>query len=81
MERGALWWETEREKGKQGDYAHPKGRYEKILCPQCGEDFVVYNGNYFCDSLAVGECDWALAHRANTKRDREFCDLVGIDYG
>lgn len=75
--------------GKQGSYASPAGRTEKILCPKCGEDYVVYNGNYFCDSwvptrnkktLLEGECDWALPHPATTKRDRDICDLIGIDY-
>jgi hypothetical protein len=49
---------------------------------------VVYNGNYFCDGWVFpgparpeeGECEWALAHPATSKRDRAFCDLVGIGY-
>lgn len=87
-QRDVFWWEYEREWAKQGWYAKPKGRDEKILCPKCGLDYVVYNGNYFCDSwvyregrrLTEGECDWALAHPSITKRDRDICDLIGIDY-
>lgn len=89
----ALWWEgprDEQEEGKQGRYAKVKGRDAKILCPKCQKDYVVYNGNYFCDSwvhrkdertkLVEGECDWALPHPATKASDKEICDLIGIDY-
>jgi hypothetical protein len=90
-----LWFEREPRKwAKQGWIVTAIGRTSKILCPKCGIDYVVYNGNYFCDSwvsrwvhgtnrkrsLAEGECDWALAHPATTVADREICDLIGIDY-
>ena len=79
--RAARWWEQPDgvNNGKQGRIASPKGRGGKIPCPKCGVFPVVYNGNYFCDDWG-GECDWALPHPALSKRDREFCDLVGIDY-
>jgi hypothetical protein len=87
--RPARWWEiprSQQRQGKQGRLVSPVGRDTGITCPVCGAAPVVYNGNYFCDnwsfpfSSAEGECDWALAHPARTKRDREFCDLVGIDH-
>lgn len=88
--RPARWWEnplTGDRPGRQGRLVSPAGRDTGITCPVCGAAPVVYNGNYFCDNWTFphtpvdGECDWALAHPARTKRDREFCDLVGIDYG
>lgn len=89
--RPARWWEvpelTNRE-GRQGRLVAPAGRSTVVSCPKCNAQPVVYNGNYFCDGWVFpgppeplnGECDWALAHPARTKRDREFCDLVGLDY-
>lgn len=81
------WWEdpaTNGRQGSQGDLVSPAGRSSLIRCPACGRAWVVYNGNYFCDDWSYpvqpGGCDWALAHPARSKRDREFCDLVGIDY-
>jgi hypothetical protein len=81
---------------KQGWLVYVKGTKDAIECPKCKRDVVVYNGNYFCDSWnpqghnalvtetvhkqIEGECDWALAHPATTVRDRNVCDLVGIDY-
>lgn len=86
--RPARWWETDTpaREGRQGRIASPAGRSGGITCPECGAAPVVYNGNYFCDNWVFpgppgeGECVWALAHPATTRRDREFCDLVGIDY-
>lgn len=88
--RPARWWEQEPlepDEGRQGRLVSPAGRSTGVSCPKCGAAPVVYNGNYFCDnwtfpfsSADIGECDWALAHPATTKRDREFCDLVGLDY-
>jgi hypothetical protein len=87
--RPARWWERPRaqqREGKQGRLALIQGRDVGIDCPKCGNAPVVYNGNYFCDNWAhpytgaEGECDWALAHPAKSKRDREICDLIGIDY-
>jgi hypothetical protein len=87
--RPAHWWEIPREQqreGRQGRLAHARGSLVGIDCPKCGAAPVVYNGNYFCDnwtfpfSSADGECDWALAHPATTKRDQAICDLLGIDY-
>jgi hypothetical protein len=66
-------------KGVQGDRVRYLGSDAFILCPKCGQDWVVYNGNYFCDQWGEN-CDWALAHPAVTKKDRKFCDEVGIDY-
>lgn len=76
------WWEIPREQqrqGKQGRLALIKGRDTGITCPKCGLAPVVYNGNYFCDGWGDW-CDWALAHPARSKRDREICDLIGTDY-
>lgn len=87
--RLARWWEdpaTADRPGKQGRIVSPQGRSGTILCPECGEAPVVYNGNYFCDNWVFpgppeeGECRWALPHPATTKRDREICDLIGVDY-
>lgn len=80
--RPAYWWESPRQLGRNGDIVSPAGRSGAIPCPECGERPIVYNGNYFCDgySLKDPECTWALSHPARTKKDREFCDLVGIDY-
>lgn len=74
--------------GSQGTLARAAGSLVGIDCPKCGINPVVYNGNYFCDGWVFpgparpkhGECEWALAHPATTKRDRAFCDLVGLDY-
>jgi hypothetical protein len=65
-----------------------QGNMAGVTCPVCDSAPVVYNGNYFCDAWvfpgppdpALGECDWALAHPATTRRDRAICDLIGIDY-
>lgn len=85
--RNARWWEvplTNNREGRQGRIVSPAGRSTPIRCPKCGDHPVVYNGNYFCDNwnypASKEDCDWALAHPARSKRDREFCDLVGIDY-
>lgn len=87
--RPARWWEVPRDEqpeGKQGWLARAAGSLVGITCPKCRVAPVVYNGNYFCDNwtwpLTTGdnECDWALAHPATTKRDREVCDLIGVDY-
>lgn len=89
--RPARWWERPEphREGRQGRLALVAGRDTGITCPACGQNPVVYNGNYFCDGWVypgpavteMGECEWALAHPAMSKWDREFCDLVGIDYG
>lgn len=81
--RDILWFEDPKRlpwEGRQGRVVSPAGRPdEAITCPACQKSVVVYNGNYFCDGW--GEtCDWALAHPATSKRDRAFCDLVGVDY-
>jgi hypothetical protein len=65
--------------GRQGRIVAVAGRDHGITCPVCGIAPVVYNGNYFCDRWDDG-CDWALAHPATTKRDRDICDLIGIDH-
>lgn len=78
--RPARWWELPGiAQGAQGRIATSAGGSEPIPCPKCGQAPVVYNGNYFCDLWDDG-CDWALAHPATTKRDREVCDLIGIDH-
>lgn len=70
--------------GKQGTLALAQGSLVGIDCPACGAAPIVYNGNYFCDDwnfpAGPGDCTWALAHPATTKRDREICDLIGTDY-
>lgn len=73
------WWELPRARGKQGDIAKSQEAHEPIPCPKCKAQPVVYNGNYFCDGWG-DTCDWALAHPANSKRDRAVCDLIGTDY-
>lgn len=84
--RLARWWEASGpvREGRQGRIVSPAGRSGEIECPACGAHPVVYNGNYFCDGWTFppepGECSWALAHPATSKRDRAFCDLVGLDY-
>lgn len=88
--RLARWWENSTPaRGRQGDITSPAGRTGRILCPKCKNYPVVYNGNYFCDDYHApalspdgqgGSCDWALAHPAESKRDRAICDLIGIDY-
>jgi hypothetical protein len=87
--RPARWWELpwdEQTHVTQGTLAYVQGTTQTITCPQCGQRPVVYNGNYFCDGYAPleggdpGTCDWALAHPATTRRDREVCDLIGIDH-
>lgn len=89
--RPARWWEhplTAGRPGRQGRLVSPTGRSGGVTCPECGQNPVVYNGNYFCDGWVFpgparreeGECEWALAHPATTKQDRAFCDLVGLDY-
>lgn len=85
--RPARWWEhpeTADIRGCQGKVVSPQGRSGVILCPFCGAGPVVYNGNYFCDNWAYpagpDDCTWALAHPAKLKRDRDICDLIGIDY-
>lgn len=88
--RLARWWEipqARQRQGAQGALALVQGTKVGIECPECGAAPVVYNGNYFCDNWVYpgppgeGECRWALAHPATSKRDREICDLIGIDYG
>jgi hypothetical protein len=74
--------------GRQGRIVSPAGRSGGVSCPECGQNPVVYNGNYFCDGWVfpgpadreMGECEWALPHPATSKRDRDFCDLIGVDY-
>jgi hypothetical protein len=86
--RPARWWEDEataHRDGRQGRIVSPAGRSGAVMCPACGQEPVVYNGNYFCDGYppiegGPGTCDWALAHPSTSKRDRAFCDLVGLDY-
>ena len=83
------WFTRKRTWAKQGWVVYEKNSTNRIRCHKCHEDFVVYNGNYFCDSwvyrkprekLFPGECDWALPHPAVTAADRQICDLIGIDY-
>jgi hypothetical protein len=85
--RPARWWEVpelNNRDGRQGRLVSPAGRSCAIPCPKCGAAPVVYNGNYFCDNwnypAGPDDCDWAQAHPSTTKRDRDFCDLVGLDY-
>ena len=86
--RLARWWElpwSNQTHVHQGTLAYVQGTAQTIACPKCGQHAVVYNGNYFCDGYpplegGSGTCDWALAHPARSKRDREVCDLIGIDY-
>lgn len=89
--RLASWWELpdgQQRQGRQGTIAMVRGATVPITCPECGQNPVVYNGNYFCDGWVypgppnpeAGECEWALPHPATRKRDREVCDLIGIDY-
>lgn len=73
------WWDRPRERGRQGDCVRVAGTDLFVTCPKCKEERVVYNGNYFCDGWGY-TCDWALAHPARSKRDRAFCDAVGLDY-
>lgn len=78
------WWENpeidrSKRRGRQGDFVSPQGSTDLVPCPRCGEAKVVYNGNYFCDLWDNG-CDWALKHPAETDEDRDFCDLIGLDY-
>lgn len=56
-----------------------KNTKERVLCPKDGSP-IVYNGNYFCSKYEVRECTWALPHPARSKKDKEVCDLIGIDY-
>lgn len=77
---GLWWWEKPRRYGRQGDFVLVKGRDQRIVCPICGDDFIVYSGNYFCDSLG-DTCDWALASPAETDHDKAVCDLLGLVYG
>lgn len=66
---------------KAGGYqVFKKGTEEEINCPECKDDVIVYNGNYFCAKWNSGNCKWALAHPARSKRDKEICDLLGTDY-
>ena len=86
--RPARWWERPgpHPEGRQGRLVLVAGRDTGITCPECKVHPVVYNGNYFCDGwvypgpLGEGECTWALPHPATRKRDREICDLIGVDY-
>lgn len=73
------WWQQPRSRGRQGDFALIKGRDVRIICPGCWDDYIVYNGNYFCDSYGE-RCDWALPHPARKDADRAVCDLIGVDY-
>ncbi len=80
-----VWWKKPRAQGRQGAIATVRGTGERIACPKCGLYPIVYNGNYFCDNwnypAGPGDCDWALAHPARSKRDRAVCLLIGIDAG
>lgn len=73
-------------KGMQGRVIFKRGTGEVVLCPKCKRYPVVYNGNYFCDGFgysgghSADECTWALPHPVRSKRDRDVCDLIGIDY-
>jgi hypothetical protein len=68
------WWEV-------GDVVAQAGApHLEIWCPKCHTFPVFHNGNYFCGGFDGGDCDWALAHPARSKRDRAICDLIGIDY-
>jgi hypothetical protein len=88
--RPARWWEADGPipEGRQGRLASPAGRSGTITCPECGQNLVVYNGNYFCEGWVwpgpavreQGECEWALAHPSTSRRERENCDQIGIDY-
>lgn len=85
--RSARWWELPRARqrqGRQGRLALVKGREVGIECPKCQAFPVVYNGNYFCDNwnhpAGPDDCTWALAHPAVSQRDRQVCDLIGIDH-
>lgn len=74
------WWEKGNvTEGKQGRIVMVQGRDVTIECPVCKDNPVVYNGNYFCDGWGY-TCHWALPHPATRKRDREICDLIGVDY-
>jgi hypothetical protein len=78
----ARWRELPQSKwreGKQGRMAFQQGTTHGITCPECNARPIVYNGNYFCDGWG-DDCDWALPHPAERKRDREICDLIGTDY-
>lgn len=81
--KSVRWWDKPRAWGRQGSIVTVKGSDTVITCPKCKTP-VVYNGNYFCDNWAYrpgpGECSWALRHPARSRRDREICDLIGIDY-
>lgn len=86
--RNIRWWESQTnapKKGAQGNIASPAGRPGVVIaCPKCGTFPVVYNGNYFCDNwnfpAGPDDCDWALGHPAKSRRDRDICDVIGIDY-
>jgi hypothetical protein len=72
---------------------HEGARTTTVKCPECG-DVIVYNGNFFCNSMDAiayipsikdivldkGTCNWALPHPAIKKQDRAVCDRLGIDY-
>jgi len=79
MREPTKWGERPSAQGKQGAIVSVKGTDQRIVCPACGDAPIVYNGNYFCDDWG-GECDWALPHPATRRRDRDICDLLGIDY-
>lgn len=72
-------WDKPRPEEQQGYIATVRGSDRPIICPTCGDDFVVYNGNYFCDGWG-DTCDWALPHPATDQLDRIVCDLIGISY-
>jgi hypothetical protein len=56
-----------------------------VKCPKCG-DMIVFNGNFFCNSMAAiafdkitrdifevpGTCNWALTQPPSTRQDREI---------
>jgi ssDNA-binding Zn-finger/Zn-ribbon topoisomerase 1 len=88
MSEAPKWWEsTDLLNGSQGVIVSPQGQpLVMIPCPKCGRRPVVYNGNYFCDGYPdletrKGTCNWAMSHPVRKKREREICDLLGIDYG
>jgi DNA-directed RNA polymerase subunit RPC12/RpoP len=64
------------------------GRETEAICPECGGK-IIYNGNYFCQHWGTviegrrigGPCDWALPHPVTQQRDKDICDILGIDYG
>jgi len=69
------WWEKGDRRSRRrelGDLVPEAGP-----CPLDGAR-IVYNGNYFCENW--GACNWALAHPARSRADREICTRLGITY-